>query len=158
MTAMICGSQYERSSSHRGLSTYAVPEPIGRSRDTNTARSDWERENLSDDHPRTRPPGGREEGDVEADEGDHGRDGSVVVVRGFARGDTDDPDDELHDDHSCASDDEDLATTEAFDRPEGDGGGADVDEGCDEGDQEGVVNRAEGFEEDGSEIEDEVDT
>lgn len=80
------------------------------------------------------------------------------MFRGLASSDTDDTDDELHDDHSCASDDEDLAAAEAFDCPKGDGGRANVDECCDQGDEEGVRDRAEGGEEDGSEIEDEVDT
>ena len=158
MTAIIYHSQCQRSSISRTGSTYAVPEPIGRGRDTNTARSNWKRKDLSDNHPGTRPPGGSEEGDVEADEGNHSRDSSIVMSRGLAGGNTNDTDNELHDDHSCASDDEDLAATEAFHCPKGDGGRADVDQGCDEGDEKGVGDRAEGGEEDGSEIEDEVDT
>ncbi len=138
--------------------TYAVPEPIRRGGDADTARSDRKREDLSNHHPRARTPGSSEEGDVEADEGNHSRDRSIVMFLGFASGDTNDPDDELHDDHSRASDNEDLAATEAFDCPKGDGGRADIDEGRDEGDEEGVADRAEGGEEDGSEVEDEVDT
>lgn len=80
------------------------------------------------------------------------------MSRALAGGNTNDTNDELHDDHPCASDDEDLAATEAFDCPKGDGSRADVDEGRDEGDEEGVLDRAEGGEEDGSEVEDEVDT
>lgn len=82
----------------------------------------------------------------------------MVIFLGSAGGDANDPDDKLHNDHSRASDDEDFAATEAFDGPKGDRGRTDVDEGCDEGDEEGVGNRAEGFEEDSSEVEDEVDT
>lgn len=67
-------------------------------------------------------------------------------------------DDELHDDHSAAPNDKDPATTEAFDNPEGEGGRADVDEGRDEGDEERILDRAEGGEEDGSEVEDKVNT
>ena len=155
---MIYHGQYQNSPRYRTGSTYTIPEPVGRGRDTNTAGSNWKRENLSDDHPRTRAPGGSEEGDVEADEGNHSRDSSAIMLGAPARGNTNDTDDELHNDHSCASDDEDLAATEAFDCPKGYGGGADVDEGCDEGDEEGVLDRAEGGEEDGSEVEDEVDT
>lgn len=80
------------------------------------------------------------------------------MSRGLAGGNTNDTDDELHDDHPRTSDDEDLAATKAFDCPKGDGGRADVDQGCDEGDEKGVGDRAEGLEEDGSEVEDEVDT
>lgn len=82
----------------------------------------------------------------------------MVIFRRSAGGNTNDGDNELHDDHSRASDDEDLAATEAFDGPEGDGGRADVDEGCDEGDEERVLDRAQGGEEDGSKVEDKVDT
>ena len=137
--------------------THAVPEPVGRCRNTNTTRSDWNREDLSNDHPSTRAPGGSEEGDVEADEGNHSRDSSMIIFFSPACCDTNDTDDELHDDHSCASNDEDFAATEAFDYPEGDGGRADVDEGSDEGNEEWVRNRAERLKEDGSEVEDEVD-
>ena len=75
-----------------------------------------------------------------------------------AGGNTNDSHNELHNDHSRASDDEDLAATEAFDGPKGDGGRADVDKGRDEGDEERVIDRAKGSEEDGSEVENEVDT
>ena len=75
-----------------------------------------------------------------------------------AGGNTNDTDDELHDDHSAAPNDKDLAATEAFDCPKGDGGRADVDESRDEGDEERVPDRAKGGEEDSSEVEDEVDT
>ena len=74
-----------------------------------------------------------------------------------AGGDADDADDELRDDHSGGADKEELAAAEAFDGPEGQGRGADVDEGGDEGDQEGVTDRAQTREEDVAEVEDEVD-
>ena len=77
---------------------------------------------------------------------------------GSAGGNTNDTDYKLHNDHSRASDDEDFAATEAFDCPEGNRGRTDVDESRDEGDEEGVRNRAEGFEEDSPEVEDKVDT
>ena len=82
----------------------------------------------------------------------------MVVPRGFASGNTNNADDELHNDHSCASDDEDLTATEAFDRPKGYWSGEDVDERRDERDEERVLDRAKGFEEDSSKVEDEVDT
>ena len=137
--------------------TYAIPEPIGRGGDTDTARSDRKREDLSNDHPRTRAPGSSEEGNVEADKGNHGRDRGTVMFLKPASGNTNDTNDELHDDHSCASDNEDLATTEAFDYPKGEGGRADVDEGRDEGDEEGIADCAQRGEKDGSEVEDEID-
>lgn len=157
MTAMICHGQHQQSFRCSIGSTHAVPEPVGRGGDADTARSNWQREDLSNNHPCTRAPGGSEEGDVEADEGNHGGDSSIVMSRGLASGNTNDTDDELHYDHSCTSDDENLAATEAFDCPKGDGGRADVDEGCDEGNEEGIRDRAEGGEEDGSEVEYEVD-
>lgn len=80
------------------------------------------------------------------------------MVLGFPGSHTDDADDELRDDHACAAVDKEVAPAEALDHPEGDGGGADVDESGDEGDEEGVGDGTEGLEEDGSEVEDEVDT
>ncbi len=75
----------------------------------------------------------------------HGRD---VVCDGIARGvsvrvvetdgDTNDGDEELADEHTEGTPNEERSTTESFDGVEGDGGGADVDEGEDQGDQEGV--------------------
>ena len=79
------------------------------------------------------------------------------MSRDLAGSNTDDTDDELHNDHSCASDDEDLTATEALNCPKGDGGGTDVHEGRDEGDEEGIGDGVEGSEEDGSEVEDEID-
>ena len=155
---MICQSHNQRSLKRIGKLTYAVPEPVGRGRQTDTARSNRKREDLSNDHPGTRAPGGSEEGDVEADEGDHSRNSSIVFFRGSAGCDTNDSDDELHDDHSRASDDEDLAATEAFDCPKGDRRRTDVDKCRDEGDEEGVLNCAKGGEEDRSEVEDEVNS
>ena len=80
ITAMICLRQYKSSTISGKSSTYAVPEPIGRGRDTNTARSDWKGEDLSNNHPRTRAPGRSEERDVEADEGNHSRDSSMIML------------------------------------------------------------------------------
>ena len=74
----------------------------------------------------------------------------------FASRDADDADDELHGDHSRSAHEEKLTAAEAFDGPEGEGGGADVHEGCDEGYEEGVIDCAETLEEDGAEVEDEV--
>lgn len=52
--------------------TYAVPQPVGGGRQSHTARTDGEREDLADEHPRAWTPGGGEEEDVDTDEGDHG--------------------------------------------------------------------------------------
>jgi len=74
--------------------------------------------------------------------------GSDVVGDGFSSGverglvesdsDTDDGNEELTDEHTESSVDEERATTETFDSVERDGGGADVDDGEDHGDEEGV--------------------
>lgn len=142
----------------KGGRTYAVPEPVGGGGETDTTGTDWEREDLANDDPGGRTPGHGETGDEEADEGDHGGDGGVVALVGLARGVTNAADDDLHDNHAHGTVDEDGAATEALDNVEGDRGGADVDEGSDELDEEGVADRAELLEEDGTEIEDEVDT
>ncbi len=51
---------------------YAVPEPVGRSSQTNTTGADRDREDFSNDDPSDGAPCYREERDVEADECDHG--------------------------------------------------------------------------------------
>ena len=138
--------------------TYAVPEPIGSGGQGYTTRADGQREDLANHNPCAWSPCGSEEGDVEADEGNHGRDGRGVVFGFLARGDTEDSHDELHDNHTGGTDDEELATAESLDGIEGDGCGAYIDEGGDQRDQEGILDRAEGGEEDGTEVEDEVDS
>jgi len=72
--------------------------------------------------------------------------------------DTDDTGDELADQHTKSTVDHDGSTTELLNGPEGDWGRADVDEGGDETDEEGVGDGAELLEEGGTEVEDEVDT
>ncbi|KFZ08750.1 hypothetical protein V501_05831 [Pseudogymnoascus sp. VKM F-4519 (FW-2642)] len=134
------------------------PEPVGGGGETDTARADGQGEDLADDDPGAGAPGEGEEGDVDADEGDHGLDGGLVVLSRGAGRDADDADDKLCDDHAHGAEDEDAATAEALHDPEGGRGAEDVDEGGDEGDEEGIFNRAEGGEEDGSKVEDEVDT
>jgi hypothetical protein len=54
--------------------------------------------------------------------------------------------------------DEQRSSTESLNGPEGDRGGADVDKGGDQRDQERVGDCAECLEEGGTEVEDEVDT
>jgi hypothetical protein len=81
-----------------------------------------------------------------------------VVGGVLASGGTNDGDDELHDDHTGSAVDQDSATADLLNHDERGRGGKDVDEGGDHADQEGVVDRAKLLEEDGSEVEDEVDT
>lgn len=134
--------------------TYAVPEPVGGGGETDTASTDGQREDLADDDPRAGTPGGGEEENVDADEGDHSGDGGVALVGG----DTNDGDEELADNHTAGTVDHDRSATELLNDVEGDRGGDDVDDGGDHGDQEGVGDSAEIGEERGAEVEDEVDT
>ena len=133
--------------------TYAVPQPVGCGRESDTARADGKREDLAYDDPRARAPGRGEEEDVDADERDHRADGLVVLTIGYA----DDGDNELADEHSESAPDEQRTTTELLNGPEGDRGRADVDEGRDERDEERVGDGSERLEECGAKIEDEVD-
>ena len=64
----------------------------------------------------------------------------------------------MADDHTERTPDQERATTDPFHRPERDGCGADVDEGSDEANEEGIGNRAELREERGAVVEDKVDT
>ena len=132
----------------------AVPQPVGGGRETDTAGADGDGEDLADDDPRAGAPGRGEEEDVDADEGNEGTGGALVVGESGSDG----SDDELADNHSEGTPDEERAAAEALDGPERDGGGADVDDGEDQGHEEGVLDRAEGLEEDGGVVEDEVDT
>ena len=134
--------------------TYAVPEPVGGSREGNTAGTDGQREDLADHYPGTGTPGAGEEEDVDTDEGNHGSDGLVVIVVG----DTDDGDDELADNHAESTPQEQRTTTDLLNSVERERSGADVDNGGDDAEQEGVLDCAELGEEGGTEVEDEVDT
>lgn len=136
----------------------AVPEPVGAGGQTDTAGTDGEGEDFTNDDPGTRTPGDGKGGDVQADEGNHGLGGVLVVLSGRASSDTDDADNVLEGDHESGTADEQLTASNLLDRPERDRGRQDVDEGGDERDQERVLDRAELLEEDGAEVEDEVDT
>jgi hypothetical protein len=126
-----------------------VPEPVGGGGKSNTARADREREDLADDDPGTRAPGAGEEEDEDCDEGDLGVDGRDVGGTGLtssveegvveADGDTNDGDKELADQHAKGTPDEQRTATPLLNGVEGDRGGADVDEGEDQRDQEGVA-------------------
>lgn len=138
----------------------AVPEPVGRGRDADTARADGQREELADDDPRGGAPGGRKERDEDADERDLGLDGAGVAAGrvDVVRGDADDGNDELRDDHARGTHEQDATTAVLLDDVERDGRREHVDERGDERDQEGVADRAERLEEGRAEVEDEVDT
>jgi len=132
----------------------AVPEPVGGGGQSDTAGTDGQRINLADYDPGAGTPGGSEEEDIDADEGDHGTDGMVII----AVGDTDDGDDELANNHAQSTPQEQRTTTDFLHGVEGDGSGAHVNNGGDHGQKEGVLNGLELLEEGGSEVEDEVDT
>lgn len=121
--------------------SYAVPEPIRGGGNGNTTRANWQREDLANHDPRTWSPCSGEEGNVEADEGNHGRDSCVVVFGFLACGNTNNADDELHNDHTGSSNDEELATAESLNRVERDWCRTSIHEGGNQGDQEGVLDR-----------------
>lgn len=147
---------------------YGVPQPVGSSGESNTTGADRQREDLANDNPSTRAPGGGEEEDEDGNEGDLGIDSRDVVGNGVsdgigvglveADGDTDDGNEELADEHTKGTPHEERATADLLNSVEGDGGGADVDEGEDEGDQEDVGDGTGGLQEDGRVVEDEVNT
>lgn len=91
--------------------------------------------------------------DLHADEGDLNLDKGGVVV-GVGLGGTDDGGDELTDPHAERTVDQKRSTTESLNGPEGDGSGADINEGSNERDQEWVGDGAQVLEEDGTEVED----
>lgn len=148
-----------------------VPQPVAGGRETDTTRTNGQREDLTNKNPSARTPGRSEEGDGETDEGDLSRSSGVVVDRD---GGAEDGSQKLTGEHAQGTPDEQGTTTEAFDSPERDGSRKDVDEGGDETDEEGVRNCAllvlvavvtmknnqtyELLEEGGTEEEDEVDT
>jgi len=150
-----------------------VPQPVGGGRKSDTTGSDGQREDLTDQDPGTRTPGGGEEEDEDGDECDLGVDGANVdsaedlgtssvgtdrVGLVESDGDTDDGDNELTDQHAESSPDQKWATTELLNGVERDGSRAHVDEGEDQGDQEDVVDGTGGLQERSRVVEDEVDT
>jgi hypothetical protein len=116
-----------------------VPQPVAGGRETDTAGTDGQREDLTDQDPSARTPGGCEESDGEADERDLSLSGCLVRDRD---GGTEDGCEELADQHAQGTPDEQGTTTEALNGPERDGSRQNVDEGGDETDEEGVGNRA----------------
>ena len=126
----------------------AVPEPVGRGRESDTTRPDGNGEDLTDDDPSGRSPGGGEEEDVDTDKGDLCLDDRV---RSAVDG-TGDGTDVLADDHTDGTPEEDSSTTVPLDDVEGKRGREGVDERGDQSDQEGVGDRSEGGEEDGTKV------
>ena len=105
-----------------------IPQPVGGSRQTDTSRTDGNGEDFANDDPCTGTPGGSEEENVDTDEGDLGIDGRDIVgdwasIHGMGmietNGVADDSHDELADEHSKGTPDEERATTESLDCPEG---------------------------------------
>lgn len=147
-----------------------VPQPVGGGGQGDTTGTDGQGEDLANQDPGAGAPGGSEKEDEDGDEGDlsvHGRDvvgNGRVGVRGVWVGvvetdrNTNDSDEELADKHTKGTDNEDEATAEPLDGPEGDRGGADVDEREDQRDKEGVADGAGGLQEGRGVVEDEVDT
>ena len=145
-----------------------VPEPVRGGGEGNTTGTDGEREDLADDDPGAGTPGAGEEEDEDGDEGNLGVDGRDVggtsLTSGVeesvveADGHTNDGDEELADQHAESTPNEERTTTPLLNGVEGDGSGADVDEGEDQGDQEGVADGASRRQEGGGVVEDEVDT
>lgn len=98
-----------------------VPEPVGGGGETNTTRSDREREDLTDHNPGSWALGGGEEEDEDGDEGNLGVDGRDVVgdrVTGSVEvgvvesdGDTNDGNEELADQHAQGTPDEERTTS-----------------------------------------------
>jgi len=145
-----------------------VPQPVGGSGESNTTRTDWKREDLTDDDPGTWTPCAGEEEDEDGNECDLGVDGrdvvgdlvtsSVKVSVVETDGNTNDGDKELADHHTAGTPDEERTTTDLLHGVERDRSGADVDKGEDEGDQEGVADSTGRLEERSGVVEDEADT
>ncbi len=137
-----------------GISDTEIPEPVGRGRHGHCFSADGEGENFGGDDPCDGTPGGGEKGNVDADEGDED---FLAGLVGDGDGDTDDGDQVLADQHTSCSDEEETATTDVVDCPEGGDGHYYVDDVGDDGDDEGVGEARVG-EEGRSVVEDEVDT
>lgn len=116
--------------------TYKVPQPVRRSGQGNTLGTDGQRVDLANDDPRSRTPGRGKEEDVDADKDNQDNVGRVRAGRGSA----DNGDDELAHQHAEGAVDEQRATANLFNGPEGDGGRDDVDDVGDDGDEKRVFN------------------
>jgi len=112
---------------------------------------------IPNQDPANGTPGRGEEKDEDADEGNHGLDGGIVMLLRATGCDTNDSDNELADDHAGTAVDQEGPTANLLDGPKGDGSRDDVDKRRDERHEEGVVDRAELLEKGHAEVEDEVD-
>jgi hypothetical protein len=150
------------------VDAYGVPEPVGGGGETHTSGADREREDLADDDPGTRTPSASKEEDEDGNECDLGVDSGDVVGSAFTSSievsvveadcDTDDGDQELADQHAQCTPDQEWATAELLDSVEGDRGRAYIDQGEDQGDQEGVADGTSRLEKGCRVVEDKVDT
>ena len=104
-------------------STYAVPKPVRRSRQPNSTRADRKREDLANDDPGTRAPGGGKEKDVDTDKGNLSLDGCRVRPVGC----TGNADNKLADDHTGSTPDHNCTAAKSLNDVEGDWCRADVD-------------------------------
>lgn len=127
-----------------------IPEPVRAGGDTDAARAYGQGEDLADDDPGGGAPGHGEEADVDADEGDHGRDGGRVVGLLSPLRDANGRHDELAHDHAHGAVDQQGAAAELLNGEEGDGRRQHVDERRDQRDEEHVGDGAELLEEDGA--------
>lgn len=145
-----------------------VPQPVGSSGESDTSRSDWQREDLSNDDPGTWSPSRCKEEDVNGDEGNLCIDSRVVV--GVARSvradvsvvesnsDTNNSNDEFADEHTESTVDQNRSSSETLYHPEREWSGANVDQSEDEGDKESVADCVSRLEERSRVVEDEVHT
>jgi len=131
-----------------------VPEPVGGGREGHGLGTDSKRVDLASDDPRDGTPGGSEEGDVDADEGDETLLACHVLHRD---GDTDDGDEVLANEHTNSTNQEEATATDVVDGPERWDSHADVDDSGGDGDREGVGD-AGLLEESRAVVENEVDT
>lgn len=143
-------SQVEIRGGGRRLLT--VEQPVAGSGDGQGLGTDLERVKLTSVDPAARTPGGSEEEDVEADEGNEN------LVGGFGLGsNTDDGDDVLADAHADGAHQKERPATHSLNEIHTGQGGDDVDNVGNDADDEGVVD-AGLLEELCAVVEDEVDT
>lgn len=116
-----------------------VPQPIRCGGETDTTGSDRKWKSLANDNPSGRPPSRSEECNGKANEGDHSRCSRLVVG---ANGCTDDSREELASEHAQGTVDQQWAASESLDGPEGNWRGTDIDEGGNQRNQEGILNRS----------------
>jgi len=113
-----------------------------------------QREDLTGDDPSNRTPGGSEECNIEANEGDENFLTSNIPHRD---GDTDDGDDVFAQTHSNGTDDKQTATTETLNTPHSRNGHDHIDNVGDNSNDEWVIDTGI-LEESGAVVEDEVDS